>query len=72
ALYDRIIVTAGSSLIPPRLIEQLRAGGRMVIPIGERFHQDLTIVDKISQDEIKEERVCGCVFVPLAGEYGWD
>lgn len=72
APYDRIIVTAGSSLIPPRLIEQLRAGGRMVIPIGERFHQDLTIVDKISQDEIKEERVCGCVFVPLAGEYGWD
>lgn len=72
APYDRIIVTAGSSLIPPRLIEQLRAGGRMVIPIGERFHQDLTIVDKISQDEIKEERVCGCIFVPLVGEYGWD
>lgn len=72
APYERIIVTAGSSLIPPRLIEQLRAGGRMVIPIGERFHQDLTIVDKISQDEIKEERVCGCIFVPLVGEYGWD
>jgi len=72
APYDRIIVTAGFSLIPPRLIEQLRAGGRMVIPIGERFHQDLTIVDKISQDEIKEERVCGCIFVPLVGEYGWD
>lgn len=72
APYDRIIVTAGSSLIPPQLIEQLRVGGRMVIPLGERFHQDLTIVDKVSQDEIKEERVCGCIFVPLVGEYGWD
>ena len=72
APYDRIIVTAGSFKIPPPLIEQLKVGGRMIIPRGVRFHQELIVVDKISQSKINEEQVCGCVFVPLVGEYGWN
>ncbi len=71
APYDRIIVTAGTSKIPPALIEQLKVGGRMVIPLGQRFHQELTVVEKVSLDEIREEQVCGCVFVPLVSEHGW-
>ncbi len=71
APYERIIVTAGTSKIPPLLIEQLKVGGKMVIPLGQRFRQELTVVEKISETEIKEERVCGCMFVPLVGEYGW-
>lgn len=71
APYERIIVTAGTSKIPPLLIEQLKVGGRMVIPLGQRFHQELTVVEKVSLNEIREEQVCGCVFVPLVGEYGW-
>jgi len=71
APYERIIVTAGTSRIPPLLIEQLKVGGKMVIPLGQRFHQELTVVEKVSRAEIKEERVCGCIFVPLVGEYGW-
>jgi len=71
APYDRIIVTAGTSKIPPLLIKQLKVEGRMVIPLGQRFHQELTVVEKVSLDEIREEQVCGCVFVPLVGEYGW-
>ena len=71
APYERIIVTAGTFKIPPLLIEQLKVGGKMVIPLGQRFHQELTVVEKVSGAEIKEERICGCIFVPLVGEYGW-
>ena len=71
APYERIIVTAGTSKIPTLLIEQLKVGGRMVIPLGQRFHQKLTVVEKVSLNEIREEQICGCVFVPLVGEYGW-
>ncbi|MFH1519078.1 MAG: protein-L-isoaspartate(D-aspartate) O-methyltransferase [Candidatus Omnitrophota bacterium] len=71
APYDRIIVTAAVSQTPPALIEQLKIGGKIVIPLGERFHQDLTVIDRVSQDKISEQEVCGCRFVPLVGEYGW-
>jgi protein-L-isoaspartate(D-aspartate) O-methyltransferase len=71
APYDRIIVTAASPNIPPPLIEQLKVAGRMVIPLGMRFTQNLTIVHKISESKIEDEYICGCVFVPLIGEYGY-
>ena len=70
--YDRIIVTAGSPRIPEPLIEQLKIGGRMIIPKGVRFQQDLIAVDKISKNKIDKKRICGCVFVPLIGKHGWD
>ena len=68
--YDRIIVTAGATDIPPALIEQLKDGGMLVIPIGQRFSQILTTISKIGGKITKQESV-GCVFVELVGRYGW-
>ena len=70
APYDEIIVTAGAPAIPNPLIEQLGVGGRLVIPIGGSFNQILTVVNK-HKDKIETEEICGCVFVPLLGKYGW-
>ncbi|MFH1771466.1 MAG: protein-L-isoaspartate(D-aspartate) O-methyltransferase [Candidatus Omnitrophota bacterium] len=68
APYDRIIVAAGASAIPPALIEQLESPGIMVIPVGERFHQDLIVVNKDAHGCVKQERAGGCIFVPLISE----
>ena len=68
--YDRIIVTAGAVDIPAALIDQLKDGGILVIPIGQRFSQILTIITK-QGDKITREESVGCVFVELVGEYGW-
>lgn len=70
APYDGIIVTAGAPRVPDPLIEQLAEGGRLVIPVGGGWSQDLIILRKM-EGEIFEEQVCGCVFVPLIGEHGW-
>ncbi len=70
APYDGIIVTAGAPEIPPPLIEQLRVGGRLVIPVGDACTQVLKeLVRTKSGCDAKD--VCGCRFVPLVGEYGW-
>ena len=68
--YDGIIVTAAAPSVPQNLIEQLKVGGKLVIPIGETFTQVLTLITK-HRNEIKTSEICGCVFVPLIGEYGW-
>ncbi|MDK2915100.1 MAG: protein-L-isoaspartate(D-aspartate) O-methyltransferase [Thermococcaceae archaeon] len=72
APYDRIIVTAGAPKIPEPLLEQLKPGGRLVIPVG-RYHlwQDLYIVDKDLDGRIRKKVWGGVAFVPLIGEYGW-
>jgi len=70
APFDRIIVTAGAPVLPRSLADQLAEGGKMVIPIGGSFSQALLLVKK-EQGKIKTTSVCGCVFVPLIGEYGW-
>lgn len=69
--YDRILVTAGAKEIPPPLIEQLKDGGIMVIPVGDTYSHELKVVRK-QRDIIKSKMVERCVFVPLIGEYGWD
>jgi len=68
--FDGIIVTASCPDIPKPLVDQLAEGGRLILPIGERFHQVLTTVTK-SKGKIKKEESIGCVFVPLLGKYGW-
>ncbi|MDD5745624.1 MAG: protein-L-isoaspartate(D-aspartate) O-methyltransferase [Candidatus Omnitrophica bacterium] len=68
--YDRIIVTAGAPALPQTLADQLNPGGRLVIPIGDRFLQKLMVVEKHGP-EIVQQEVCGCVFVPLLGKEGW-
>jgi len=69
--YDRIIVTAAAPSIPKPLIEQLKVGGIMVIPTGNRYYQRLLVVKKISKEKIEIRESIPCVFVPLVGKYGW-
>jgi len=68
--YQAIVVTAGAPHMPSPLIEQLSVGGRIVIPVGDTFGQTLILVRK-SVSSVEEERICGCVFVPLIGKFGW-
>ena len=71
APYDRILVTAGAPDVPKPLIDQLKVGGKLLIPIGSRFLQDLILIDKISEEKIEKRNLGGCAFVPLIGKYGW-
>ena len=70
APYEGIVVTAAAPDIPRPLIEQLRIKGKLVIPIGGSFNQMLTVITK-HKDRIETKQICGCVFVPLLGKYGW-
>ncbi|MCG8459804.1 MAG: protein-L-isoaspartate(D-aspartate) O-methyltransferase [Holophagales bacterium] len=71
APYDRILVTAGSPDVPRPLLDQLREGGRMVIPEGTRDSQELVVYDKVPTGV--ERRVMeGVSFVPLIGRHGWE
>lgn len=69
--FDAIIVTAGSPDIPQPLIDQLAMGGRLVIPVGDVFVQDLFRVTK-TEEGVKKEDLGGCRFVKLIGKYGWE
>ncbi|MCM8772934.1 MAG: protein-L-isoaspartate(D-aspartate) O-methyltransferase [Candidatus Omnitrophica bacterium] len=69
--FDRIIVTAAAPEIPKTLLSQLSSEeGRMVIPVGDRFVQDLILIIK-KKDKIEKINLGGCQFVPLIGEEGW-
>ncbi|MEN8167289.1 MAG: protein-L-isoaspartate(D-aspartate) O-methyltransferase [Pseudomonadota bacterium] len=64
--FDGIIVTAASPNIPPPLVEQLKPGGRLVIPVGQPyFHQELMVVEKDAQGKSSVTDVLGVSFVPL-------
>jgi len=68
APFDAIIVTAAASHVPPPLIEQLRPGGRMVIPVGGPFQvQYLLLIEKDDTGEIRSRQVTAVRFVPLTG-----
>lgn len=69
APFDAIVVTAAASHVPPPLVEQLKPGGRMVIPVGSSFlTQYLLLVEKTVDDEILTRQVTAVRFVPLTGE----
>jgi len=68
APYDRITVACAAPAIPPPLVEQLKRGGKMVIPVGD-YMQELYLVHK--NDVVSTEKSGGVVFVPLIGEYGF-
>ena len=70
APFDAILVTAGSPQVPRPLIDQLALGGRLVVPVGDRFSQTLTRVRQ-TQEGIKFDYLGGCRFVRLIGKYGW-
>ena len=68
APFDSIIVTAAISHIPPPLVQQLKKGGRMIIPVGTRFQtQYLTLVEKDLQGEVTTRQLLPVIFVPFTG-----
>ncbi len=71
APYDKIIVTAGGPSVPENLKKQLKVGGRMVIPVGDRENQTMMIVDKTSDVKYSIREVPNFSFVPLIGREGW-
>lgn len=70
APYDAILVAAASPDVPQALLDQLAEGGRMLIPIGDRNEQTLTLFEKTT-DGVRREDVTACTFVPLLGRFGW-
>jgi len=71
APYDAILVAAGGPEIPPPLVEQLSARGRLLIPVGDRGKQVLTLVERAGT-EIRRTTLGDARFVPLLGEHGFD
>lgn len=70
APYDGILVTAAAPYVPPALVEQLKPGARLVIPVGEPYyHQDLMVVEKTPQGGIETRKVLAVAFVPLVGDH---
>lgn len=70
APYEGIVVTAGAPRVPDVLVEQLTAGGRLVIPVGDVHSQELLLVSKHGHT-ITQKTINYCRFVPLTGKYGW-
>jgi len=73
APFDGIIVTAGAPKVPETLVAQLAVGGRLVIPVGDRFTQTLFRVVRRSEEpgDVVKEDLGGCRFVDLIGDHGW-
>ena len=68
--FQAIIVTAGAPKVPETLVAQLDVGGRLVIPVGNRFSQSLLKIVK-HKDGIHQVDLGGCRFVKLVGNHGW-
>ena len=75
APYDAIIITCATPIIPERLVKQLKEGGRMILPLGDKpfgqgatvGHQSLTLITKRG-GKIEQQRLEDVVFVPMTGE----
>lgn len=73
APFDAIIVAAGGPKVPESLKEQLRVGGRLVMPVGsDPKVQELVCVKRVSETEYHSEDIADVRFVPLIGEEGWE
>jgi protein-L-isoaspartate(D-aspartate) O-methyltransferase len=71
APYRAILVTAGAPHLPELLIDQLADGGRMVVPVGSREQQVITVLERRGDRKVITELQNAC-FVPLVGRHGWD
>ena len=69
--FDEIIVTAGAPQVPQPLLDQLKEGGRIVIPVGTFWDHSLVKILK-KDDTIERQETPGFMFVPLVGECGWE
>lgn len=74
APFDAILVTAAAPFVPRALVDQLEMGGRLVIPVGSRYEQELMKLTRKEKKGRKEvvESLGLCRFVPLIGEGGWE
>jgi protein-L-isoaspartate(D-aspartate) O-methyltransferase len=70
APFDRIVVAAAAPQVPDALVAQLAEGGKLILPVGNRYEQQLQIVRKLG-GQISSTTADLCRFVPLLGEYGW-
>jgi protein-L-isoaspartate(D-aspartate) O-methyltransferase len=70
APFDAIMVTAGSPNVPEPLKEQMADNGRMIIPVGDRYTQELIKITRKGED-FEQEGLGGCRFVNLIGVHGW-
>ena len=71
APYDAIIATAGAPRVPPDLLAQLAIGGRMVIPVGSRYVQELCKITRQRKKNVVKN-LGGCCFVSLIGKGAWE
>ena len=72
APWDRILVTACAPELPKPLVEQLKIGGKLAVPVGSHYmFQTLLVAEKRGEKEISVRECGGCSFVPLVGKYGW-
>lgn len=72
APFDRIYGTASAPSVPEPLKSQLKVGGRLLIPVGERtYFQDLICILRKSEDEYDKRAIGGVAFVPMIGDHGW-
>ncbi|MGF7118802.1 protein-L-isoaspartate O-methyltransferase [Methanobacterium oryzae] len=70
--FDRIYGTASAPSVPEPLKSQLKVGGRLLIPVGERtYFQDLICILRKSEDEYEKKSIGGVAFVPMIGDHGW-
>lgn len=67
APFDKIIVTCSPEKVPPKLVEQLREGGRMVVPVGQRYQQTLYLFRK-QQGKLSSAALRPTLFVPMTGQ----
>lgn len=67
APFDKIIVTCSPESVPPALVEQLKDGGRLIIPVGERYKQVFHLLEK-QNGEVKETELLPALFVPMTGK----
>jgi len=71
APYDKIIVTAGAPTVPDALIDQLKVGGILVIPVGDAKTQQMLRITKTAENKVRTETFTNFKFVPLLGADGW-
>ena len=71
APFDAIMVTAGAPTVPPAYIDQLKPGGRLVIPVGGEALQTLVRITKNTDGSVTREEYGGCRFVKLIGVHSW-
>lgn len=71
APYDGIIVTAGAPSVPKSLVEQLKIGGKLIIPVGNEKKQQMIMLKKVAQNKVVKKGFKDFSFVPLLGKEGW-